>query len=216
MAHATLGFPGGPHVAFSVDPENIAWNWQVITNVVETVGGRVVQVLGAYLSDLTVTGSFGQVHAPGGESWRLADQFLKDITKIMEHQSLDSRQQDKMQRGAVFTYPPLHWRFQVYVKDLSDPDGGNSVVLRPGKFNQRYQLTLFIIRRNDSGLVKAGSSDGGAFSQRGYDAVAAFMARISDGIGWHFSQYNGPVPTTAKQRAGAPPVTPLPHHRDGL
>lgn len=212
MAHATLGFPGGPHAVFTVDPENIAWDWQIITNVVETVGGRVVQVLGAYLNDLTVTGSFGQLHEPGGESWRLADQFLRSITQIMERQSRDSRQQDLMQRGAIFSYPPLNWRFQVYVKALTDPDGGNSVILRPGKFNQRYQLTLFIIQRADAGLVKAGSIDG-VFNKRAYDAVAAFMARISNGIGWHFSQYNGPVPTTAAQRAGAPPVGPHSGHQ---
>jgi len=206
VAHATLGFPGGPFIAFRVDPESITWNWQVVTNVVETIGGRVIQVIGAYLSDLTIMGSLGQDHSGGpraAESWQQANEFLYMITRIMERQSVDSRDQAKMNRGAIFTYAPLNWRFQVYVKDLTDPDGQNSVILRPGKFNQRYQLTLFIIPQEDSSLVKAGSV-GGVFNQKAYDAIAAFMARISDGIGWHFSQYNGPVPATGQ--GSAPPV----------
>lgn len=192
MGTATLGYPGGPAVAFRLDPEMISWNWSVITNVVDTIGGRVIQVIGAYLDDMTVSGSLGQDHndARHGESWQQANQFLDVITKIMERQSRDSRHQGRMHRPAIFTYPPKNWRFQVYVKALADPDGGSSVVLRPGKFNQRYQLTLFIAQAADSGLVKAGTSDG-TFSQKAYDAISAFMARISNGVGWHFSSYNG-------------------------
>ena len=142
MGQATLGFAGGPTVTFRLDPESISWNWTVLTNVVDTIGGRVIQVIGAYLDDLTVSGSFGQDHStPRGESWRQAEAFLKLITSIMEQQSSDSNQQAKMHPPAVFSYPPKGWRFQCYVKALTDADGGNSIVMTPGKFNQRYTLT---------------------------------------------------------------------------
>jgi len=191
---ATLGYPGGPNIAFRIDPEMITWNWQVLTNVTETIGGRVIQVLGARLEDLTVQGSMGQNHADpaSGESWQMVEAFVATITQIMEAQSADSNQQAQMHPPAVFNYPPKGWRFNVYVKSLTDPDGQNSAILRTGKINQRYSLSLFIVQDGSSALVKAGTTNG-VFSQKAYDAVSAFMARISDGVGWHFTQYNGQV-----------------------
>ncbi len=203
MGTATLGYPGGPSVAFRIDPELISWQWEVITNVIETIGGRVIQVIGAYLEDLTVTGSFGENHSDpkNGQSWQEAADFLDMVSSIMDHQSADSNQQALMHPPAVFSYPPKGWRFHVYVKDLTDPDGGNSVVLRPGKFNQRYTLTLFIVQDGSTGLVKAGT-DNGVFSQKAYDAISAFMARISSGIGWHFSTYTGQASGTLTPSPG--------------
>lgn len=200
MGTATLGYPGGPSIAFRLDPEMIDWRWQVLTNVIETIGGRVIQVIGAYLQDLTVQGSLGQ---GTGKSWEHANAFVSAVTKIMEAQSADSNQQARMHPPAVFTYPPKGWRFQVYVKSLTDPDGQNSVVQRVGKINNRYVLSLFIVQDASSALVKAGTTNG-VYSQKAGDAIAAFMARISDGIGWHFTQYNGTGttdPATAKKPA---------------
>jgi hypothetical protein len=201
---ATLGYPGGPSIAFRLDPELITWNWQVLTNVIETIGGRVIQVLGARLDDLTVQGSLGQDHAAGpvnGTSWHQAEKFVSAVTKIMEAQSADSSQQGRMHPPAVFNYPPKGWRFNVYVKSITDPDGPSSVILTPGKINQRYSLALFIVRDGSASLVKAGTTNG-VFSQKAYDAVSAFMARVSDGVGWHYSTYNGQVTGTLSKPGG--------------
>lgn len=196
MGTATLGYPGGPAIGFRLDPELLSWDWQIITSVQETIGGRVIQVLGAYLNDLTVQGSFGQDHSAGanGVSWKQAEAFLELIRQIMDYQAQDANQQNQMHRPAVFTYPPKNWRFNVYVKDLTDADGGASIVMTPAKINQRYNLTLFIVSDGSDSLVKAGTSNG-VLNQKANDAIAAYMARISDGIGWHYSSYNGyPVP----------------------
>lgn len=193
MGTATLGYPGGPSIAFRIDPDLITWNWQVLTNVIETIGGRVIQVLGARLDDFTVQGSLGQDHRAGpasGQSWVMAERFVTTVTQIMEAQSADSNQQGKMHPPAVFNYPPKGWRFGCYVKGLTDPDGGTSVVLKNGKANQRYVLSLFVVQDASASLVQAGTTNG-VFSQKAYDAVSAFMARISDGVGWHFTKYNG-------------------------
>jgi hypothetical protein len=225
--------PGGPAVAFRIDPESIIWNFEILTNVVETIGGRVIQVIGSYLDDLTVTGSFGQDHRTAqGESWRQAEAFLLLIQKIMDAQSADATKQAEMHPPAVFTYPPKNYRFNVYVKSLDDADNpGTSIVMTPGKFNQRYTLTLFIVQDASTALVQAGSSNG-VVAQQADAAVAAYMARISDGIGWKFSQYTGqagaasttkpkpatpaakPATTTGPQNKGAAPSSsaPVPLH----
>lgn len=192
MGKATIGFPGGPAIAFRVDPDHIEWSFEVLTNVVETIGGRVIQIIGSELSDLTVTGSFGQDHStPAGESWRQAEAFLLLIRQLMDYQSQDANKQTLMHPPAVFTYPPKNWRFNVYVKAFEDADNpGTSVVLTPGKFNQRWRLTLFIVQDASTALVTAGDSNG-VINKQAEAAIAAYMARISDGIGWKFTAYTG-------------------------
>lgn len=192
MGTATLGFPGGPSVVFRVDPDQVDWNWQMQTSVTPTIGGRVIQVIGATLSDMTINGSFGQSHGDGanGESWRHAEAFHKKIRDMMEWQSRDASDPGRMQPPGVFTYPPKNWRFAVYVKDLADPEGGGSITHSPGKFSHHYALTLFVVEELSDALVKAGTSHGVLNSQRA-KAIDDYLVRISDGIGWHFSQYNG-------------------------
>lgn len=192
MGTATLGYTGGPSVAFRIDPEMIDWTWSVQTNVIETIGGRVIQVLGARLDDLTVQGSLGQDVTKGkaGESWSLAQTFLTTVTAIMEQQAADSNAQATMHQPAVFSYPPRGWQWNVYVKGLTDPDGGNSLILTPGKANQRYVLTLFIVNEGAE-LTAAGTTANGALAQQGQTAISQFMARISDGVGWTANKYTG-------------------------
>jgi len=215
VGKATLGFAGGPAVVFRIDPESIEWNFEVITSVTETIGGRVIQVIGSRLEDMTVTGSFGQDHStPRGESWRQAEAFLAMIQQIMDFQAADATNQARMHPPAVFTYPAKNWRFNVYVKDLSDADTpGASVVLTPGRFNQRYQLTLFIVQDSSTALVVAGQSNG-VIDKQAATAIDAYMARISDGIGWKFSQYAGLANSTQLNNDIAAELALNPHAYD--
>ena len=73
---------------------------------------------------------------------------------------------------------------------LTDPDGNNSLVLKPGKANQRYVLTLFIVNES-SALTVAGTTANGALAQQSQQAISQFMARISDGVGWTANKYTG-------------------------
>lgn len=187
MGFASLGFDNGPSITFRIDPESVEWNFKINTTVIPTVAGRVVQVLGATLSDLTVAGKYGQnVKAgPAGKSWYQAEAFAKKIQEIQAFQSRDSREFGKMHVPAVFNYSPKNWRFQVYVKSLADSQGG-SVTHASGRFSYDYVLTLFIVDSisDDLEILKGAKAA----------AVDKYIARISDGIGWHFSQFNGQVP----------------------
>lgn len=219
MATCTLGFDGGPKIAFRLDPNSVDWTWQIDTAVKYTVAGRVVQVLGATLSDVTITGSFGQdrtLSGDNGDGWRQAENFQKTITDIMEYQSRDADDVGKMQVPAVWNYPDKGWRFAVYVKELADTSGGGMVTQIQGRVAYEYQLTLFIVQDMSDTLVKAGETNG-VLNQKKADAVKEYFARISDGIGWHFSEYNGPAAsatTDAKDKNTKPqpakPTLPVP------
>lgn len=188
---ASLGFPGGPSVVLRLNPSAISWNFQINTNVTETVGGRVVQVLGATLSDLTVRGSFGERrgtdHTTGKE---YAEAFLAKMKEMAAWQARDASVHRAMHEPAVFNFPPKGWRFQVYLKDLSDPDGGGAITHRVGKFAYDYQLTLKVhADLSDTSRILGKSN--GVIAQAKDKAVASYINRIADGIGWHISEYNG-------------------------
>src|SRR4051794_39582736 len=132
MALASLGFTGGPSVSFRLNPSSIDWGFDIHTAVTETVGGRVVQITGATLRDLTVTGYLGENRRAGGSpdglpdhagaSWRLHEAFLKKCRSIMDHQSRDSRTPGRMHEPATFNYPTRNWRWRVYLKSVADLD----------------------------------------------------------------------------------------------
>lgn len=199
MALASLGFSGGPSVVFRLNPSQIDWSFKVHTSVTDTVGGRVVQITGATLSDLTVIGMLGEDRSRGpgaagqdhpGASWRLAEAFVAQCRKIMVFQAKDATETGLMQRPATFSYPARGWRWQVYLKAIDEVDGAGSLEHRAGKFSHGYKLTLFPVQTGSDALVKAGQSLGG-FQAAQAQAIQSYIERISSGVGWKQSEFNG-------------------------
>lgn len=200
MALASIGFTGGPSIVFRLNPSDINWGYDVHTNVINTIDGRVVQITGATLRDLTVTGFLGENRTAGrspdnlpdhaGASWRLHEAFIDRCRAIMEYQSRDSTTPGTMHQPAVFNYPPRNWRWKVYLKAVADSDGNASIEHRTGKFSHGYQLTMFVVQGGSDTLVKAGTSDA-ILDAAQEKAIASYIARISEGIGWRQSAYNG-------------------------
>ncbi len=95
-----------------------------------------------------------------------------------------------MNSPAVFSFPAKGWRFQVYVKDLTDPDGGGSITHRPGKFAHDYVLTL-MVHADMSDTSKILGKSNGTLAVKKDQAIQSYINRIADGIGWTFSEYNG-------------------------
>jgi hypothetical protein len=189
---ASIGFDGGPKVVFRLNPSDVNWNFEINTNVTETVGGRVVQILGATLSDLTIKGSFGEPRgAAHTESKVLAEQFLASMKSMADYQCRDSEVHAAMQQPAMFSFPTKGWKFRVYIKDLTDPSGGGSITHKVGKFSYDYILTLFI-HSDVSDTSKILGNSNGVLANQKNQAVSAYMDRIADGIGWKSSEYNGP------------------------
>jgi hypothetical protein len=206
MGEAKLSFAGGPAIRFRIDPTSINWDFKINTSVTDTVGGRVVQVTGATLSDIVIRGGFGEDRTPNpdqpnpstnpekaydhaGASWRLHKRFEYHVRVMMEYQSRDARQHSKMSPPAVFTYPPRNWKFHVYLKDFKDPQGGTST-FSAGRFAHEYELTLFVVQEGTQALKKAGSMDGKIDEAR-QAAINSYIGRLSDGIGWKPTMYQG-------------------------
>lgn len=231
MGLASLGFPKGPSLTFRVDPESVDYRIKVFSNVEETVGGRVVQITGVQVTDVFISGSLGEDHTRGkaqgndpehpGVSWILAEEFFRKIQNMMIEQSFDSSLVGKNAkytlRPATFVYSTLGMRFPCYIKSIVDQDGDGSagVAHKVGRSNYRYTLTLFPVL-GDSDLRLAGADANGKLDQAKAAAIDAYISRISQGIGWRFTAFNGgSTPSTPwnsaweKKNANAAPNTTL-------
>ena len=198
---ATLG-----GMRFRINPSLVSWNYEVDVAVTQTLGGRVVQVYGATLGDLTIQGLYGQQRTgTPKESWELAESFADQIALMMKEQSkkptlqqLTGADPTPMHPTFRFYYdddtperrkaglPLHHWDFNVYVKSLRDADNpAVSVEHKTGKFSYGYVLTLFIVEDNTGQLAKIARDD--------------FISRLSDGLGWKRSSYQGHMTTADLQ-----------------
>lgn len=184
------------NIQFRINPSQVHWEYSIDTAVINTIGGRVVQVYGATLGDMTIQGLFGQPRDRGHrESWELAEQFATDIGKLIQQQStpptaaqLQGTDPTPMHQPFRFFYDDTAqlgaaghlWDFQVYVKSLADVrDPAYVVSHRTGKFSYGYTLTLFVVEAASQGLQQA--------------AVDDFIKRLADGVGWQRTLYNGPM-----------------------
>lgn len=157
---------------FRLDPTSVEWAFNTKVADLPTVGGKVVQVYGTSLSDMSLTGTFGK----GG--WKEQEKFLKDMKDIGSRQVADAGVSRSPNNPHRFLYPTKGWDFLVYLKAYSNPEGSRSVVLDNNIIAPKWSLTLFIVEDN-SGLKKV--------------AQDAYIARLSKGMGWKQTAYNGPL-----------------------
>lgn len=167
MGLATLG----GH-AFRLDPRVVSWDFSIIAVDTPTIGGKVVQVLGATLGDMTVTGSFGV----GG--WQEQERFLQTMKDMADSQFSKAGGKVGLSEPLIFRYPPKGWDFLVYLTGYKQPGGVGSVLLDDSVHAPEWQLTLFLVEDN-AGLTKV--------------AIDTYIARLAEGIGWKQTVYNGPM-----------------------
>lgn len=201
----TLAFPnGGPSVRFRINPDAVDWNFKVKTAVIDTIGGRVIQVLGADLSDMTVRGRFGSPAGQEGSFWKEAESFLAQMRVMANYQARDANVQGQdMHPPAIFTFPAKNWSFDVYLKSITDGQGQLAINHSAGKYSYDYVLTFSVFndRKNTSRVI---GQNNGVLRTSKDKAVEEYLNRIYDGIGWHLTSYNGPMRTADTIARNAP------------
>lgn len=201
MALATLnGIP------FRINPAAIEWAFSIDTNVIETIGGRVVQVIGATLTDLSLSGDYGErkgyesdkhhhgreLHGGGLLSWELAEAFLDRARQMMDKQSSDSRKQGLMHEPLDFRFPDYGWHYGVYLKGIDDGQSNQAVSHSAGHFAYTYRLSLFIVEDRSDDIVVASGRGTSLTNQKRAAAINGYISRISKGVGWRLSRFNDP------------------------
>lgn len=213
------GFATLNGIPFRLNPSSIQWGFSIDTNVEETIGGRVVQVIGATLTDMTVSGEYGEKkgydHAkrhlyPGRGamlSWELAEAFLKRVRDMMEKQSEGSRRQGRMHPPLEFRFPEFGWHFGVYVKSVSDGKGSQAINHTTGAMAYKYSITLFIVEDRSDDVIMVTGKGTSLVSQKKKAAISGYINRISSGVGWKLSPFNQPnIVFEASTGSGKPPA----------
>ena len=85
---------------FRTNPNQVWWTYELITHVDETYGGRVIQLLGTRLGDLTIKVECG---AGGWDELMRMVMFLRDLL-------VDQRNGNT----ALFEYTTRNWKLHVY------------------------------------------------------------------------------------------------------
>lgn len=155
-------------VPLRIDPDSVKWSVSARIADTKTLGGKVIQILGAEVSDMEVTGHFGNGDPSVGDvgGWQEQQRFVAWIKSI-------SRQAEADLKPVRFVYAPRGWDFLVYLKRLDQDPYANE------NFNPRWTLTLFIVE-DSTGKVVKGVKD-------------LYIKRLMAGVGWKQSNYNGPL-----------------------
>lgn len=158
---------------FMVNPDSVSWSYKVKTASHKTIGGKVVQLYGMTMSDLTITGSFG------GDAVEQQSQFFTLIKSIATDQSPKLGQQSG--RPVRFLWPEQGWDFDVYILSLKQKGASVAVETNERTHAPQYQLVCFVYQDNGDILRSAMGI-----------SRAKFLERLTAGLGWQQSQYNGP------------------------
>lgn len=152
---------------FDIDPLGVSWDFRIHVVDKPMIGGKVVQVFGADIGDITVDGSFTSRTAD-------IDGQLAMLNRMKSLATVPSR-------GAMapvrFYWPEQGWDFQVHLKEYSAGGGGPAVSHQMTNYAPKWRLVLFPVAGTDK-LKEA--------------SVTTFIERLSAGIGWRQSKYNGP------------------------
>lgn len=99
---------GGKVFPFRTNPNEIWWDYELITKVDQTYGGRVIQILGTRLGDLSVKVDCGV----GG--W----QYLMKVVGWLRDLLTDQRKGNT----ALFEYTTRNWKLHVYALSIPFQD----------------------------------------------------------------------------------------------
>ena len=156
----------GP-LTFAVDPLGVKWNFRMRVNEHETVGGRVIQVSGTDLGDMTVRATMGNGFSADQQGWEALARFRTDVEDLAEASARDRNPTYR------FTVPVMNWAFDVQIKSFSP------VVYSNESDSPEFTMILFIVQ-DVTGRVVRGVQD-------------RYIERLTKGIGWARSEYNGPT-----------------------
>ncbi len=160
----TLG--GNP---LRVNPNEMRWNFSMKMADQAAVGGKVVQILGVRMSDITLRGQFSPDRARGDrEAWEQAERFRQWVKNTSRAYA-----ESPTTPPIRLVYPPRGWDFEVYIKSVTPYE----VTIQ--NIAPTWELTLFPV------------GDGANRVIRGIKDL--YIKRLMDGIGWKQTSYNGPM-----------------------
>ena len=150
---------------FDINPNEASWTYKLLTNSIDTYGGRVIQILACRVEGLTVRGYITQ-RGSKNRQWADMEMFEDKVKAIMDYHA-------KNKAPVSFSFPALNWRGQVFLTGYSD------VTYDPSISAVSYTL-MFNVDSGFDNVLQAGAVE------------KAALENIKSGINWVRSEYNTP------------------------
>lgn len=99
---------GGNTLPFRTNPNSIKWNYNLITHIDQTYGGRVIQILGVKMDNLVVKVDCGQGGIP----------YMMQIVQFMRDLMVTQRNG----QPATFIYTTRGWNLKVFAQNIPFED----------------------------------------------------------------------------------------------
>lgn len=135
---ATLEFRGKT-LRFRTNPNEVWWDYSLITAEENTYGGRVVQLLGVNVDNLVVTIECGR---GGWEYQRQVIAFMRDMIN----------EQRKNGDPGLFSYTTRNWRLKVFAQSVPYQDSVTAVT--------REMSLRFKVQEDVSGVISSNALTG--------------------------------------------------------
>lgn len=157
---------------FRTLPTSYDWEYKIKMNDWKTMGGKVIQIYGVRMGDLTISGQFS---TPEEQA-----EWFKKVKSIADAQVpvLGAA----APRPVRLIWTERGWDFMVFVKSFKQVGAATSVMARNDIADIKWTMTVFV--NQDNGKIVKAAQDA---------AAAAYIRRISDGLGWQQSEWNGMV-----------------------
>lgn len=159
-------------VEFRNNPYSINWDYAIKMSSTKTIGGKVHQLYGTKMGDLTVRGKFASIEEQ--KEWF---NRIKDI--FDSHSPTQSNPRPSPVR---FFWPERRWDFMVYIKSFTQEGASTAISATNASFAPGWSLTMFVYDDNGD-IVKLVEQA----------AESAYLRRITAGLGWQQSKWNGPT-----------------------
>ena len=162
-------------VPFFTGPDEVRWDFALKVVEQKTMGGKVLQILGTTLGDMTITGRIGRGD-DNQDFWAQQDDLLEKVKGWLA----DSEGKDPT--PVRFQYLPRNWDFQVFVKQVAQ------FQVRNDDPAPRWQLVLHIDQESAADIVT--------------DLKDLYIKRLMEGVGWSQTDYNGPTGDVSQHLGG--------------
>jgi hypothetical protein len=197
-------------ITLYLSPNNVTWRYQLRTNVIDTYGGQVVQILGVSIEDLTIRGYFGNEGMWGFENdekgnyssryengdykkWKQVDGESLSLRNGMVQLSewfktyfyhvtqAGNFEKDNM----IFSYPHLNWLWKIRPIDFPRVRFANNELM------PQWELKCDFIE----------DLQNYAFLQQVTESAKKALTRFRDNIGWsEFIEWSQPLYKTQENR----------------
>jgi hypothetical protein len=173
---------GSQELNVPIKPDYIKWSYGLNTQTTPTYGGEVIQILSAFISDMTVG---GQVRTYS-QAEKIYEFFVDKLTQATQQGKF------KHQKGVTMYYPERDWTFKLLPLALSPLKYGRDIVVPEWEVRfhvmQADQDVISLITEQES--VKALANRFG---------VPSLFGQATGNIGWEEDDpFRSPIPDDKK------------------